>query len=269
MNEDNAAVWGDIASNLRGLEGLLIDAPFLEQYRAFARGLFTKIVEKVGWDAKPGEGHLDALLRSTVIGQHGGYGGQSTLAEAKRRFQQYLGSPSALHPDLRGVTFGLVAQQGGRDEYDTLWRLEKQATLHEEKVRILGALTRVQDQALLRELLQRSLTDDVRSQDAPLVIVSTAGNSKGRDLTWNFMKEHWAELDRRYGKGGFAIMRLVSITGGFTTPEREREVAEFFETHPAPSAARTIQQSLERIRLNVKWLERNRDAVGQWLAERA
>ena len=46
------------------------------------------------------------------------------------------------------------------------------------------------------------------------------------------------------------------------------EVEKFFEDHPTPSAARTIQQSLERIRLSVRWLELNRDAVGGWLASR-
>ena len=30
-------------------------------------------------------------------------------------------------------------------------------------------------------------------------------------------------------KGGFAIMRIVGITGAFTTPEREAEVDEFFK----------------------------------------
>ena len=63
-------------------------------------------------------------------------------------------------------------------------------------------------------------------------------------------------------------MRLVSITGGFTTPERAQEVEAFFQAHPAPSAARTIQQSLERIRLNVRWLERNRQELARWFAAR-
>ena len=40
----------------------------------------------VGWDAKPGEGHLDAILRSVVVGQHGGYGDPGTLKEARKRF---------------------------------------------------------------------------------------------------------------------------------------------------------------------------------------
>jgi hypothetical protein len=46
-------------------------------------------------------------------------------------------------------------------------------------------------------------------------------------------------------------------------------VEEFFKAHPAPSATRTIQQSLERIGLNVRWLGRNRKELGEWFAARA
>ena len=110
--------------------------------------------------------------------------------------------------------------------------------------------------------------DEVRSQDTMIVVVQAAGNKDGRDLTWQFIKDNWVEFDRRYGKGGFAIMRIVGITGGFTSMDRHDEVERFFEKHPTPSAARTIQQSLERIRLSVRWLELNRDAVGGWLTSR-
>ena len=37
-----------------------------------------------------------------------------------------------------------------------------------------------------------------------------------------------------------------------------------FADNPAPGAARTISQSLERIRLNAAWLERNRDQLAGW-----
>jgi puromycin-sensitive aminopeptidase len=263
--ETDAPVWGDLAANLRGLEALLLDAPFVGTYREFVRSRFADIAGLVEWDAKPAEGHLDAILRSTVLGQFGGYGDPGTLAEARRRFSEYLNDPASLTPDLRGIVFGLVAQQGDRTTYDTLWRLQKEATLAEEKVRFLGALTRFEDPALLSNLLMRSLGEEVRSQDTMGVIVQAAGNKNGRDLAWQFVKDNWDEMDRRYGKGGFAIMRIVGITGGFTTMEQHDEVTRFFEEHPAPSAARTIQQSLERIRLNSKWLELNRGPIGEWL----
>ena len=267
-NEQDATVWGDLSANLHALESLLFDEPHLTQFYPFARELYRKIVQRVGWDARPGEGHLDALLRSTVLGQIGAYGDTQVLAEAQSRFARYLENSAALHPDLRSIVFGLVAQEGNQTTYDTLWDLQKQATLHEEKMRFLGALTRFQQRELLQTTLGRSLSPDVRSQDTILVVTSVAANRHGRDLAWEFVKDNWEELDRRYGRGGFAIMRLVAITGGVTSLERAHEVEEFFRTHPVPSAQRTIQQSLERIRLNAKWLELNRQGLAEWFAAR-
>jgi puromycin-sensitive aminopeptidase len=264
--ETDASVWSDLATNLRGMENLLQDQPFFPQFRSFAGTLFKQIVGQVGWDARPNEGHLDSILRTVVLGQIGSYGDTDVLTEARNRFTRFLDEPSSLHPDLRGVVYGLTAQEGDKSTYDILWQLEKKAELHEESMRLLGALTRFQQKELLQDALERSITSEVRSQDSVLVMMSVAGNKHGKEMAWEFIKANWDELDRRYGRGGFAIMRLVSMTGAFTTLEKAQEVESFFEEHPAPSAQRTIQQSLERIRLNAKWLENNRQGLTDWFA---
>jgi len=41
---------------------------------------------------------------------------------------------------------------------------------------------------------------------------------------------------------------------------------EFFKAHPAPSAERNIQQSLENIRLNVEQLKRDGEHVKKFLS---
>ncbi|MBM3941206.1 MAG: M1 family metallopeptidase [SAR202 cluster bacterium] len=266
--ERDATVWGDLSANIHGLEALLIDAPYHEHYELFARGIFARIANAVGWDPKPNERDMDAILRSIAISNHGGYGDPGTIEEARRRFAGYLHDRASLRPDLRGLTYALVARNGDQRTYDTLWALQKEATLQEEKMRLLGSMAQTRDRELLSDLLKRSLGPEVRSQDTPSVITAVAGNRHGRDLAWEFVKENWAELDRRYGRGGFSIMRLVGITGGFTSLERAKEVEAFFKAHPAPSAARTIQQSLERIRLNAKWVEKNTKSIGEWLANK-
>ena len=147
-----------------------------------------------------------------------------------------------------------------------MWELEKSASLHEEKLRFIRALSGFPDPELIQETLDRSLDDDhVRSQDTISVMVATASNPHGRELAWRFLKDNWDEFDRRYGEGGFAIMRLVSIAGVFTTPEKRAEVREFFNTHPVPSAERTIRQVLERMSNNIAWMDKNRDDLDEWL----
>ena len=85
-----------------------------------------------------------------------------------------------------------------------------------------------------------------------------AGNLRGRQLAWQFVQDNWDEFDRRYGDGGFGLMRLVSVCGNFVDAAKIDEVEAFFANHPAPAGERTIRQSLEKIRLNSKWLELNR-----------
>ena len=260
-NETDASVWSDLASNLRDIELLVAEEPCHENFRDFARKLFGPAARRIGWDAREGEGHLDALLRSTVLGQAGGYGDEELLGQATERFKAYLGDSSSLPPDLRGVVFSLAAQAGNQQTYDQLWDLERQSDLQEEKIRLLLAVSRFTQPDLLLETLRRTLTDDVRSQDTISVVTAVAANLKGRHLAWQFVQDNWAEFDRRYGDGGFGIMRLVSVCGNFVDAAKIEEVETFFAEHPAPAAERTIRQALERVRLNSRWLELNRDAL--------
>lgn len=55
-------------------------------------------------------------------------------------------------------------------------------------------------------------------------------------------------------------------TAGFVNEERAVEVEKFFTDNPWPMAARIVKQNCEAIRLNAKWLERDREAVKEWLA---
>ena len=72
-NENDASVWSDLASNLRDIEQLISDEPVHAAYQKFARELFAPAAGKIGWEPRADEGHLDALLRSTVLSQAGSY----------------------------------------------------------------------------------------------------------------------------------------------------------------------------------------------------
>ena len=262
--ETDASVWSDLASNLRDIEQLIAGEAVHPPYQRFGRELFGPAARRSGWHPRPEDGHLDSLLRSTVLGQAGSYGDEETLSQASDLFRQYLENPEAVHPDLRGIVFSLAAQAGDRTTYDQLWELEERTGMQEEKVRLLLAMSRFQDVGLLNDTLESSLGQRVRSQDTITVVAGVASNPIGREPAWEFVKGNWAEFDRRYGGGGFGLMRLVSIVNSFTTEERMADVEKFFTDNPAPAAERTIRQALERMRLNIRWLETNRPALNSW-----
>ena len=268
VNETEFAVWTDLSANMASLDNLLSDQPYHDDFRSYARSVFQTAGRKAGWDVRPGEGQLDALVRSTVLSSLGRYGDEATLGEAARRFRRFAEGGEVVHPDIRDVVLGLVARQGGRPVFDTQWGMYLEAGSEEEKVRLLRALAHADEEDLLQELLRRSLTSDVRVHNAIPVVTSVATNRRGRDLAWSFLKDNWDEFDRRYGEGGFGLMRLVSLTQRFNTMQMHDEVEAFFAEHPAPAAERTVRQSLERIRLNAAWLKRNATEVGEYLARR-
>ena len=266
-NENDASVWSDLASNLRDIEQLISEEPMHAAYQGFARDIFGPAARKIGWEPTSSEGHLDALLRSTVLSQAGSYLDSDVTTQATDRFNQYMQDRESLAPDLRGVVFALAAQGGGKEVYDQIWQLEGETDLAEEKIRLLMALSRFQEPEILNAALADTLSPKVRSQDSITLVAGVAANPKGRDLAWEFVKDNWVEFDRRYGGGGFGLMRLVSICSHFNSQEKANEVDSFFAEHPAPAAERTIRQALERVRLNIKWLEQNRQELSDWLTQ--
>ena len=94
-NETDPSVASDLAASLNALDNLLSDEEFYAAYQAFGRSIFKPIGERAGWDAREGEGHRDALLRSTALGQLGRFADGDTLAEASRRFANYRQDPAA------------------------------------------------------------------------------------------------------------------------------------------------------------------------------
>ena len=266
VNETDASVWSDLASNMDDLDGVLADEAYRDSFEAFALRVFQPPGGRVGWDAGPGEGHLDALMRSTVLAALGKYGDEGALSEASRRFAAMLEDSNSVRADIRAVVLTLAARRGDGSTYDTMWELYKDAPLQEEKVRLLRALAAYRQPQLLAQTLERSLGEDVRVHDTIDVVTGVGANRHGRDLAWDFLKSNWSEFDRRYGEGGFALMRLVHMTSEFATSEKLADVEEFFAQHAAPAAERTLRQSLEQIRLNIAWLDLNREELATWLA---
>jgi puromycin-sensitive aminopeptidase len=267
-DEDDATAWQVIADSLQDFETLVADEPYLDRLDAYGRDLFRPAGARSGWDPRPDEGHLDALKRTTVLGRLGHYADRSVLDEAATRFARYLRDPASLHPDLRGLVYGLVAEEADETTYETLWELERKAALQEEKVRLLVALARPRDEHLLQETLRRSLTDAVRSQDSVVVIanVATSRPSLGRDLAWSFVKKNWDELYRRYAPSGFLVRRLVAIAQAFSTPAAAKDVDSFFRAREAPEVHRAVQQAIEKIRVNAAWRNRNGKELARWFA---
>eukprot|EP00824_Muranothrix_gubernata_P001187 TRINITY_DN113_c2_g1_i1.p1 TRINITY_DN113_c2_g1~~TRINITY_DN113_c2_g1_i1.p1 ORF type:complete len:923 (-),score=205.70 TRINITY_DN113_c2_g1_i1:106-2874(-) len=268
IEETDPTVWTFICSALSDLDALLHNEAYYDHFRMFGRKLLSGIAETVGWDAKDNESHLVSKLRPIVIRLIGWFGDEATTAEAKRRLDSFLGNNcQGLHPDMRAAVYRLVLANGDANDYARVKSIFFLSDLNEEKTRVLSSLGRINDPTLLVSTLDFSLSEDVRAQDTMYGFVNVAMNRKGTHLAWNWFKENFGELFRRYGQG-FIIGRLVKALGGqFRTEKEAQEIEAFFTDHPVPAAQREVQLTCEAIRAAEAWLEKDRDVVGRWLDE--
>uniref|UniRef100_A0A8C5IXD8 Aminopeptidase n=1 Tax=Junco hyemalis TaxID=40217 RepID=A0A8C5IXD8_JUNHY len=170
---------------------------------------------------------------------------------------------------LSSQVYVTVLKHGDSSTLDTMLKLHKQADMQEEKNRIERVLGAISQPELIQKVLTFALSEEVRPQDTVSVIGGVAGGSKqGRKAAWKFVRDNWEELYNRY-QGGFLISRLIKLTvDGFANDKMAAEVKAFFESHPAPSAERTVQQCCENILLNAAWLRRDADSIQHFLQQR-
>lgn len=256
-DETSYSVWAELSLHLRKLFNLLANFPRAEDYKRFALSIFEKAVKKVGFKARAGEKHEAVLLRSLIIGNAGAYGHEETITAAKKLLNNFLKRGRPAPVDIRGAVYGIAAKHGGEKEFRELIKRYKKETLHEEQGRLGHALASFRDKKLLRETLEFSLSKHVRSQDTLSIVGAVWGNPAGRGLAWRFVKKHWPIFLERYGGGGYALSRLVKAGSVFHTREAYNDFKKFFRTHPAPGAARAVEQVLEKIDGNIRWLARD------------
>ncbi|KAL6073677.1 Aminopeptidase [Balamuthia mandrillaris] len=215
------------------------------------------------------------LLRALVIDALGESEEERVLEEGRKRFEEMAkqaeGSDAKplLQTDLISPVYRMVAATEGERGFEKLLARFRASDFSEEQRRCLVALGSASEEQLLNRLLDFCLTDAVRSQDIVFGISAVSHNPKGRQLAWDFLRERWEIFDQKFGGGQFLISHIIgAVASAFDSEEKAKEVEAFFETHPSPSAQRTIQQSLERIRNNAAFLTREAAPIGAWLQER-
>ena len=68
------------------------------------------------------------------------------------------------------------------------------------------------------------------------------------------------------GSHSCLLVSTQVTTGGFVSEEHASDMEKFFAENPWAKADRVIKQNCEVIRRNAKWLEKNKEAVKEWLA---
>jgi tricorn protease interacting factor F2/3 len=258
FDEDSYLASVNVAHNLASLYFRAFDEPFAEEIRGYAVNYFRKILFNLGWVPQKSDKHTDALLRGFAISVLGKMNDDEVTDEALRRYKKFLKSPSSISPDLVEPILSIAAWNGNSKTHAELTKLYKNAKTMEEKLRFLGALCGFKDKKLLLKSLDFSQTSQVRSQNMQLPIMKVAANPYGDKVLWSWLKKNWKNINKKVGHGNPLFNRIVASITSVADDSMEKEIKTFFKKNPTPGTERTQSQTLERIRINSKFLRRMR-----------
>jgi len=258
FDEDSYLASVNVAHNLASLYFRAFGEKFSEEIRDYAVNYFKKILFTLGWEPKKSDKHTDALLRAFVISALGKMNDDEVTEEALKKYSKFLKSPNSLSPDLIEPICFIAAWNGNIKTHAELTKLYKNAKTMEEKLRFLGAMCGFKDKKLLLKSLDFSQNPEVRSQNMQLPIMKVAANPYGDKVLWPWLKKNWKKINKKVGHGNPLFNRIVASISSVADDSMEKEIKQFFKKNPTPGTERTQAQTLERIRINSKFLRRMR-----------
>ena len=252
--ERDLAVWQAIVLGLRGLGRTLDDADY-PRFQARVAALVRPIVAELG-DPTAGEDDLRGKLRGTLTATLAVLGDDAaTVASCREQYEaSRRGDP--VHPELVAAATAVVAATGDADDYERLLDGYRTAATPQDQLRHLYALADFDDEALVLRTCELCLTDEVKTQNAPFLLRMAIANRHHGFAAWSFVRQHWAEANAAFPAN--TIVRMVGSVSMLTTEQAVADVQGFFTEHPIPQGAKTLDQTLERQRVNAALRERER-----------
>jgi puromycin-sensitive aminopeptidase len=255
--ERELAVWQVIGIGLRGLGRLLDDADD-PRFRQRVAALVAPVVEELG-EPRDDEDDLKRKLRGlltgilAVLGAH-----QPTIERCRAWYVRSLEDPTAVDPELVAVATGVVAATGDEADYDRLLDGFKHGTTPQDQLRHLYALADFDDESLVLRTCELCFSGDVKTQNAPFVLRMCMANRRHGAAAWNYVRQHWDQANATFPPN--TIVRMIDAVKLLTDDAVVADVQGFFAEHPIPQSLKTLDQVLERQRVNAALRRRERES---------
>jgi puromycin-sensitive aminopeptidase len=252
------SVWQAIVTGLRGL-GRLLDDDALPGFQARVRALLKPVVEDLG-DPVEGEDDLVGKLRGLLVGATAVLGADTdTQQRCRHWFTQAATDPTSVHPELVAASTPVMAATGDEHDFELLLEGFRAAATPQAQLRHLFSLAEVDSAALLARTCELAMSSEVKTQNAPFLLRACIANRRHGHQAWRFVSEHWHEAIDRFPAN--TIVRMVESVKLLNREAQVGEVQAFFADHTVPEGAKTLEQIIERQRINAALRSRESAAL--------
>jgi puromycin-sensitive aminopeptidase len=242
--ERELAVWQAMTVALRGI-GRLLDGDAYTAFQERVRALVAPALAELGWTPADGEDELTSKLRGLLVGASGVLGNDE---DAQRRCRAIMAAPDGVHPELVAAATNVVAAVGDEADFDRYVEAFRNAVTPQDQLRYMYALAEFPTAELIQRTLDFAMSGEVKTQNAPFLLNRCIANRQNGELAWSFVRKHWTKANETFP--GNTIVRMIDPVKLLTGPSVVADVQSFFSEHPIAQATKTLDQVLERQRVN-------------------
>merc|ERR1712142_1183970 len=266
VNEPDYYIWLDMVRNFESMHQLLQNKRSYDIWVKFAVPFFHNIWKNVGWDRKQNEQPIMTMLRGELLAVLGRFGDHEIVLEARRRFHHFMKHREYLDTNIRyGVYVTVLANENGRETFDQLMKMYESVQWKEERNRMQEAFGSVKRRNLLREVARLSMSRTVCKQDCARILRGMTHSLQGRDVAWQFYKNHWQWFDTQFRYTPMEVEIIKLLVHKFAAADQLEDVQKFFENHMPSCGYRFLQKYYWRIKFNMEWKHPELDETMQFV----
>jgi aminopeptidase N len=189
--DTNERVWTQISEALGTIEFDERGTPGHAAFAAYARNALRPVFEQLGWEPKTGEAPGMQRLRALVIGDLGAWGDPAIIAEARRRFAEFIKDRNSMRPDEQAVVLAIVARDADARIFEQLHAVAKSAKDETELRRYYTALMQVRDPQLAATAATIAMSSEIPPQAESLRLWLVFALSEAhQQLAWTTYVQH-------------------------------------------------------------------------------
>jgi len=264
VTSEQHALLEQIIGAFGTIDGLQIGEPGRRDWQTWAIRTLRPLLERYGWDEKPGESPLDGAIRAEVIRHLGLFGDAGVIATARQKFEDYLNDPTSLNGNLVSPVLTITGRYADRATFDKLHALARNAMTTQTKRRAYGAMQAALDPELVKETLALTLGDEMPAAESNRNLSRIAATSENPDLVLAYTLAHFDELIARVGSYETADY-LPDIMRNFNTDESADLLMDFTAKHMPPEALPVAARTAEGIRDRAKLKRGALPVIDAWI----
>jgi puromycin-sensitive aminopeptidase len=246
VDQHDLATWRSMIGALQ-LCGRCVDADTRPAFEEFVRALTAPALERLA-DPSDGEEDLIGELRGLLLTTLAVLGGDADAVASARRIALQADRDEPVHPALLAAAVAVTAHTGSDAEHADYLRRSQTARTPQEELRYLEALADFPTASQMAATVQLAASSGVRSQNAPFLLRRCIAHREHGPAAWAFVMAHWDELTEKFPDN--SVVRMCEGVRTLIRPGEVEATAAFFATHPIPQAGKSLDQVLERQRVN-------------------